>query len=307
MHRSIKGLVATAQQELDTTRAVLELHRRAAARHQQELDRTESRLARFRSEQHLLPHLFSTRRIGTADEHRSVREQVFLEEAAHVAAYEVVADVHRLALGAAHRTVYPVPEQGTEIAPAHPVAHAVHYTAAYTRSHDSGRTRHPEILSADLVEFALSRWRREGSARILIDSSCTYTVALPGRYIELRPVEEPAPTEGDVLNAALGVYGVPSYPMAESGITYRVIPLDTAATGQDVHTGARLFARSGESADRGVEAHGEPWTITLHDTDGDEIRPLYSGSPAPGGIAEESVDCAKFAASWIRDHAHAWL
>ncbi|MCT9075264.1 hypothetical protein [Streptomyces fulvoviolaceus] len=121
------------------------------------------------------------------------------------------------------------------------------------------------------------------------------------------PVDEPAPTEGDVLHAALGAYGVPSSPMWECGITYRVIPLDTTANGEDVHTGPRLFVQSGESADRPIDAHEEPWTVTLHNADGEQIRTLYNGSHVPGGIAEESADCAKFAASWIRDNAHARL
>ena len=299
--------LTAARHQLMMTQAVLTLHRRAAARRQQLIDRTDGRLAQWRSEQRLLPGDFSSEWIEATDEQRILRERSLREAAALTAAYEVVAAAHRLALGAAHREVHPVPEQGTVIAPANPVAHAVNYTAAYASSHDGDEVDHPASLSADRVEFILGQWQKVPYARILLDASCTYTVALPGSYIELRPVDEPAPTEGDVLHAALGAYGVPSYPMWECGITYRVIPLDIAATGEDVHTGPRLFVKSDESADRPIAAHDEPWTITLHDADGDLIDTLYSGSHGPGGIAEESADCAKFAASWIRDNADAHL
>ncbi|HEY8983369.1 MAG TPA: hypothetical protein VIU15_27795 [Streptomyces sp.] len=292
-----------ARHRLDMTQTVLELHRRAAARHEQEMTEAGNRLIRFLSEEPLLPSDFNGERISAAQEQRSVREQVLLEEKALMAAYEVVAAAYRLDLGRADSVVHPVPEQGTAIAPSNPVAHAVNYTAVYTRHREDSPTEHPNVLPADAVEFLLSRWQKVQSARILVHDSRIYSVALLGRYIELCPVEEPVPTEGDVLNAALCVYGVPSYPMAECGITYRVIPLDITADGEGAHTGARLFIRSGESADRPVQAHREPWTVTLHSPQGDEIGLLYSGSPLPGGIAEESADCAKFTAHWLRDNA----
>ena len=307
MRTAARERLTSARHQLDLTQAVLALHRRAAERHQRQISRTDNRLFQFRSEQRLLPADYSSEWIEATDRQRILRERSLREEAALTAAYEVVAAAHRLTLGAAHREVHPVPEHGTVIAPANPVAHAVNYTAAYTSSHDGDEIVHPASLSADRVEFVLGQWRKVPYARILLDASCTYTVALPGSYIELRPVDEPAPTEGDVLHAALGAYGVPSYPMWECGITYRVIPLDIAATGEDVHTGPRMFVKSDESADRPVDAHDEPWTITLHDADGDMIDTLYSGSHVPGGVAEESADCAKFAASWIRDNAHAHL
>ncbi|GAB2883359.1 hypothetical protein GCM10027074_59900 [Streptomyces deserti] len=299
--------LTAARHQLDQTLAVLALHRSAAWRQQRQISRTDGRLSQWRSEQRLLPGDYSSKWIEAADAQRRDREQSLRKETALTAAYEVVAAARRLALGTAHREVHPVPEHGTVIAPANPVAHAVNYTAAYASSHDGDEVEHPASLSADRVEFILGQWQKVPYARILLDASCTYTVALPGSYIELRPVDEPAPTEGDVLHAALSAYGVPSYPMWECGITYRVIPLDIAATGDDVHTGPRLFVKSDESADRPVDAHDEPWTITLHDADGDLIETLYSRSHVPGGIAEESADCAKFVASWIRDNAHVHL
>ncbi|WP_306967379.1 hypothetical protein [Streptomyces afghaniensis] len=299
--------LTAARHQLDLTRAVLELHRRAAARQQRQISRTDGCLRQWRSEQRLLPADFTSEWIEATDAQRIVREHSLREETALAAAYEVIAAAHRLALGAAHREVHPVPEHGTVIAPANPIAHAVNYTAAYASSHDGHEAQHPTSLSADRVEFILGKWQKVPHARILLDASCTYTVALSGSYIELRPVDEPAPTEGDVLNAALGAYNLPSYPMWECGITYRVIPLDIAATGEDVHTGPRLFVKSDESADRPISVHDEPWTVTLHNADGDLIDTLYSGSPVPGGIAEESADCAKFTASWIRDNAQAHL
>ncbi|MFE9882591.1 hypothetical protein [Streptomyces sp. NPDC005784] len=307
MRTAARERLTAARHQLDLTLAVLEFRQRAAARHKRQISRTDGRLVQFRDEQRLLPADFSGERIEAAEEQRMVREHSLREETALTAAYEVVAAAHRLTLGAAHREVHPVPERGTVIAPANPVAHAVNYTAAYTSSHDGDETERPSSLSADRVEFVLSQWQKVPYARTLLDASCTYTVALPGSYIELRPVDEPAPTEGDVLHAALSAYGLPSYPMWECGITYRVIPLDIAATGEDVHTGPRLFVQSFEHATRPIEDHDEPWAITLHNADGDEIDTLYSGSHVPQGIAEESADCAKFAASWIRDNAHAHL
>ncbi|MBC9731418.1 hypothetical protein [Streptomyces sp. TRM68367] len=307
MRTAARERVTAARHQLDLATAVLALRQRAAARHRRQISKADGSLLQCRSEQRLLPADFSSKWIEAADAGRTVREQALREEEALTAAYEVVAAAHRLALGTAHREVHPVPERGTVIAPANPVAHAVNYTATYASSHDGDAIDHPAPLSADRVEFVLGLWQKVPSARILLDASCTYTVALPGSYIELRPVDEPAPTEGDVLHAALGAYGLPSSPMWECGITYRVIPLDTTATSQDVHTGPRLFVQSGESADRPIDAHEEPWTITLHNADGDQIRTLYSGSHVPGNIAEESADCAKFAASWIRDNAHAHL
>ncbi|MEU9168578.1 hypothetical protein AB0D34_12405 [Streptomyces sp. NPDC048420] len=307
MRTAARERLTAARHQLTMTQAVVALHRKVAAGHQRQISRTDSRIFQFRSEQPLLPDGYSSECIEAADKKRILRQHFLREETALTAAYEVVAAAHRLALGAAHREVHPLPERGTTLAPANPVAHAVNYTATYSTSHDGAPIEHPAALSADRVEFVLSMWQKVPQARILVDPSSTYTVAMPGSYIELRPVDEPAPTEGDVLHAALGAYGLPSYPMWECGITYRVIPLDIAAAGEAVHTGPRLFVTSDEHADRPIDAHDEPWTITLHNANGDLINTLYSGSRLPGGVAEESAHCAKFAASWIRATAHAHL
>ncbi|MEU6357578.1 hypothetical protein ABZ896_51175 [Streptomyces sp. NPDC047072] len=307
MRTAARERLAVARQQLTATHSVVALHRRAASGHLRAISRTDGRLAQFRAEQPLLPADYSSEGVGTAGRNRILRQHLLEKESALTAAYEVVATAHRLALGAAHHDVHPLPERGTMIAPAHSVAHAANYTATYATSHDGDPIEHPFPLSADRVEFVLGLWQQVRQARILVDASGAYTVAMPGSYIELRPVDEPAPTEGDVLHAALGAYGVPSFPMWECGATYRVVPLDTAAAGEAVHTGPCLFVQSGDSADRPIGAYDEPWTITLHNADGDLIDTLYSGSRLPGGIAEESAHCAQFAASWIRANANAHL
>jgi len=299
--------LTAARHQLMMTQAVAALHRRAAAAHHQQISRTDDRIVQIRAEQPLLPAGYISESIETADKKRTAREDFLRQEAALTAAYEVVAAAHRLALGAALREVHPVPEHGTRLAPANPVAHAVNYTATYATSHDGPRTEHPTTLSAERVEFVLSMWQKVPNARILVDASSTYTVARPGSYIELRPVDESAPTEGDVLHAALRAYGLPSYATWECGTTWRFIPLDITATGAEVYDGPHLCFQSYEHANRPIEAHDEPWRIDLNDADGVYVDTLYSVSKTAGGIAQESADCAKFAASWIRANAHAHL
>ncbi|MGW0572941.1 hypothetical protein [Streptomyces tauricus] len=307
MRTAARERLTAARDQLTMTQAVVALHRRTANGHQRAIRRTDGRLAQFRTEQPLLPAAFSSEGTEAAIRNRTRREHFLQEEMALTAAYEVVAAAHRLALGAAHREVHPLPEHGTKIAPANPIAHAVNYTATYANTPDGNPIEYPTVLSADHVEFVLNKWQKVPQARLLVDQSSAYTVAMSDGYIELRPVVAPTPSEGDVLHAALEVYGLPSYPVSECGITYRMIPLDIAATGTDVHTGPRLFVASDEHADHPIDAHDKPWTITLHHANGDLIRTLYSGSRLPGGIAEESAHCAKFAASWIRANVRTHL
>ncbi|MEU6379609.1 hypothetical protein [Streptomyces sp. NPDC046909] len=307
MRTAARDRLTAARRQLIMTEAVVALHRRAASGHKWSISRTDGRLAQLRAEQPLLPAGYSAEGAEGAGRKLILRQHLLEKETALTAAYEVVAAAHRLALGAAYREVHPLPERGTVLAPANPVAHAANYTATYATSHDSDPVEHPAALAADRVEFVLGVWQQVPQANILVDASGAYSVAMPGSYIELRPVDEPAPTEGDVLHTALGAYGIPSYPMWECGISYRVVPLDIAAAGEAVHTGPRLYVQSGDYADRPIDAYDEPWTITLQNADGDLIDTLYSGSRLPGGIAEESAHCAQFAASWIRANAHAHL
>lgn len=276
-------------------------------KHHDQISKTKGRIGQFTRERLLLPAEFSTKWAEDAQEQQRDRELSLRETTAVAAAYVVIAAAHRLALGAAYQAVHPLPGDGAIPAPANPLAHAVNYTGVRADSRDGWKRGHPVLLSADRVEFVLGTWATVPQASILLDASGTYTVAMPDSFIELCPIAEPAPTAGDVLHAALGAYGLPSYPMSECGITYRVIPLDITARGEAVHAGPRLFVMSDEHATRSIEDHDKPWTITLHDAVGDEISTLYIGPHSPGGIAEESADCGKFAASWIRDNAHAFL
>ncbi|MFC8670888.1 hypothetical protein [Streptomyces sp. NPDC057199] len=307
MRTAAREPIIAARAQLTQTKAALDLRRKRAAKYRSQIAKTNGRIDQFTHERTLLPAEFSTTWGEGAHEQQSNLELSLREVKAAIAAYEVIAAAHRLALGAAYRELRPLPDDGAIPAPANPIADAVNYTAVLADSRDGWKSGNPVLLSAERIEYVLDKWAKVPQARILLDASGTYTVAMPDSLIELRPVDEPTPTEGDVLRAALGTYGLPSYPMAECGITYRVIPLDIAATGEAVHTGPRLFVMSDERATRPIENHDKPWTITLHDADGEEIRTLYRSHHRPGGIAEESADCGKFAASWIRDNAHGYL
>lgn len=307
MRTAARERITAVRAQLTQTKAALDLRRKRAAKYRYQIAKTNGRIDQFTHERTLLPVEFSAEWGENAQELQGNLELSFLEVKAAMAAYEVVAGVHRLALGAAYRDLHPFPDDGAIPAPANPLAHAINYTGVLADSRNGWKSGSAVPLSAERVEFVLVTWAKVPQARILLDASGTYTVATPDSFIELRPVDEPMPTEGDVLHAALTAYGLPSYPMSECGITYRVIPLGITATGEAVHTGPRLFVMSDEHATRPIENHDKPWTITLHDADGDEIDTLYSGPHRPGGIAEESADCGKFAASWIRDNAHAYL
>ncbi|MEV0937679.1 hypothetical protein ACIBMX_10660 [Streptomyces phaeochromogenes] len=307
MRTAARERITAVRAQLTQTKAALDVHRKRAAKYRYQIAKTNGRIDQFTHERTLLPVEFSAEWGENAQELQGNLGLSFLEVKAAMAAYEVVAAAHRLALGAAYRELHPLPDDGAIPAPANPLAHAINYTGVLADLRDGWNSGSAVPLSAERVEFVLVTWAKVPQARILLDASGTYTVAMPESFIELRPVDEPMPTEGDVLHAALAAYGLPSYPMSECGITYRVIPLDIAATGEAAHTGPRLFVMSDERATRPIENHDQPWTITLHDADGEEIRTLYRSHHRPGGIAEESADCGTFAASWIRDNAHAYL
>ncbi|MGW1783891.1 hypothetical protein ACWCQQ_32970 [Streptomyces sp. NPDC002143] len=301
--------VDVARERLETTQAMTNSIRRTGERLHRNIDQQTATLSQYLREAALFPPEYSTQHLADLQELWRGSLTSLAQDAGLVAAYEVVAAAHRVALGAAHLEEHPAPAHKlAELAPASPVAHAVNYTAIHSEWRGgSWAAENSVILPADRVEEMLDTWSRVLQAHILRDATGTYTVATPDNFIQLCPLEEPTPKEGDVLRAALTAYVLPSSPMWECGINYLVVPLDITATGDRIHTGPRLFITSDEDIERPVDAHDAPWTVSLHDADGEYIQQIYSSPKHPMGIAEECVHCAKSVAAWLRDHVHEYL
>jgi hypothetical protein len=118
-------------------------------------------------------------------------------------------------------------------------------------------------------------------------------------HTELIPTTiEPPHTEGDVLRAALHVYGLPAYEDGESGVTWLAVPQDPATAERDVYKGPHFRISCGEHTDRVASAHDDAWGASLYDADGEYVETL-DASPPGSTLAEDSAHCARAVADRI--------
>ncbi|MFE2424991.1 hypothetical protein [Streptomyces hokutonensis] len=110
------------------------------------------------------------------------------------------------------------------------------------------------------------------------------------------------PTEGDMLRAALAVFGIPSFFVNDRGVTYVLVAVDRTADEGDAHTGPRVFLHSGEDAMRPADQHTQPWTASLYAADGSYIDEPFSARPGLP-LAEECANAALNLACWLLMHA----
>ncbi|MFC8434901.1 hypothetical protein [Streptomyces sp. NPDC057253] len=109
---------------------------------------------------------------------------------------------------------------------------------------------------------------------------------------------EPPHTEGDVLCAALHVYGLPAHEDGEGGVTWLAVPQNSATAARDVYKGAHFRISCGEHTDRVASAHDDVWGASLYNSDGEHIETL-DASPPGSSLAEDSARCARAVAERI--------
>ncbi|MGW2550030.1 hypothetical protein [Streptomyces sp. NPDC001635] len=121
--------------------------------------------------------------------------------------------------------------------------------------------------------------------------------------VALAAADTAGPTEGDMLRAALGAYGIPSFPGSFDGVSYVVVPVDRTEDEDAAEEGLRLIVASGEVAHRPAAEHDEPWNAELCTADHEWAGEVFC---APVGLtpAEESAVTAWAIARWLdRDGA----
>ncbi|MCX4826634.1 hypothetical protein OG883_44140 [Streptomyces sp. NBC_01142] len=113
-------------------------------------------------------------------------------------------------------------------------------------------------------------------------------------------------TVGDVVSAALSAHGYPAYPYEEGGVTALAVPLNPTVCGDDVRDHPHVLIASGESADRPVAEHDEPWSASLYEPDHEFVDVVFAGDPALS-ITEDARRCAAavvdYAALWFAGRA----
>ncbi|TLS45788.1 hypothetical protein FE633_13605 [Streptomyces montanus] len=132
---------------------------------------------------------------------------------------------------------------------------------------------------------------RDPNDRLYVVTQRAQTELIPTRL-------EPPHTEGDVLCAALHVYGLPAYEDGESGVTWLAVPQDPATPERDVYKGPHFRISCGEHTDRVASAHDEAWGTSLYDADGEHVETL-DASPPGSTLAEDSAHCARAIAERI--------
>ncbi|MFJ4342653.1 hypothetical protein [Streptomyces sp. NPDC088915] len=156
----------------------------------------------------------------------------------------------------------------------------------------------PETWTREYATNIVLNWAKARGAWLLADGAGTLFVVSADRVIELSPVREPVPTEGDVLEAALNAYGLSSDADGTDGVTFRVMPAEPGTPIEDIYNGPHLLLYAGERADRPASEYSEPWSVHLHRKDGDYVDQVYV---APEGLecAEASAACAQAVVSWF--------
>ncbi|MFJ8301324.1 hypothetical protein ACIQ9R_36235 [Streptomyces sp. NPDC094447] len=165
------------------------------------------------------------------------------------------------------------------------------------------RSTAPGPWNREFAAQVIYNWAKTDGAWILADGAGTVFIATPERVIELSPVRR-APTEGDVLDAALRVYGLTSYLDGVDGVTYRVVSTEAGTDEEDIYTRPYLMLYAGELATRPVREHTEPWSVHLHDETGEYQDQVYA-APADLGCAEQSAATARTVAAWLTARADA--
>ncbi|MFE9137887.1 hypothetical protein [Streptomyces sp. NPDC007355] len=154
----------------------------------------------------------------------------------------------------------------------------------------------PGPWTREFAEQVVYNWAKADGAWILSNYAGVLFIATPDRLIELWPIRE-TPTEGDVLDAALNVYRLQSYPDDFDGVTFRAMAADPAGT-DDFYSRPHLLLYAGELANRPAREHTEPWSVHLHDETGEYVEQVYA-APAEMGCAEQSAACARAVAAWM--------
>ncbi|MEV0778890.1 hypothetical protein [Streptomyces sp. NPDC050428] len=171
------------------------------------------------------------------------------------------------------------------------------------RVHTDGTWRSREVVGA--VSRARARsivqnWLDRPEAYVLADPYGRLFVACPDWRMELNPTDlAPPHTEGDVLRAALAVYGFPAYDGGEGGFTWLSVPPDRHASEEETYLGLHFRIASGEDADRPASAHDDPWGLAVYDEDGDFLT-ILDPAPARSTLAQDCAHAARSVAAYAR-------
>lgn len=158
-------------------------------------------------------------------------------------------------------------------------------------------TAEPETWTREYATNIVLHWVKALGAWVLADATGALFIATADRVIELAPIREAAPTEGDVLEAALNAYGLISHADGMGGKTCRVMPVDHRAPDEETYRRPHLLIYAGERADRPVREYAEPWSVHLHDENGEYVDQVYVAAKGLECV-EASAACAKAIATW---------
>ncbi|MGA5508975.1 hypothetical protein [Streptomyces umbrinus] len=157
----------------------------------------------------------------------------------------------------------------------------------------------PTALNRTRTRSLIDNGVRVLGARLLRDPNDRLYVVNHRVHIELIPVNvEPPHTEGDVLRAALGRYGLATYEDGESGVSWLTVPIDPATPEREIYERPHFRISSGEHAERVASAHDDPWGASFYDADGEYIDSL-DASPSGSTLAEDSAHCARAVTQYI--------
>ncbi|MGW7089997.1 hypothetical protein ACWGH2_41810 [Streptomyces sp. NPDC054871] len=160
-----------------------------------------------------------------------------------------------------------------------------------------------ELIETRMVSKRRARslivaWFKSPNGWVLRDVDDRLYVATPTMVLELVPTDMAPPhTEGDVLRAALEVYGFAAYDDTEGGHTWLAVPLDPSATEEAPYCGTHLRISSGEHADRVASLHDDVWSASVYDDDGEYVTTL-DVAPNGSSVAEDSLFCAAAVAAY---------
>ncbi|MFE3033040.1 hypothetical protein ACFXKY_15520 [Streptomyces canus] len=166
----------------------------------------------------------------------------------------------------------------------------------------------PHLETTEQVLSRLTSYDLAGLRASFVSAGLTTGQAATGKLGALLQAATDAaasggPTEGDMLRAALGAFGIPSFYAEDGGVSYVLVAVDRTADEGDAHTGPKVFLHSGEDAMRPADQHDEPWTASLYAADGAYIDELFSARPG-FPLAEECAHAALSLACWLVANAH---